>query len=226
MLRDAFPTTAEIQALFAEQITAAGGTVADTFDDGARLFTRSLLPAVREVQKGDQVQGGVALRAAEADVWVHPYVFRLVCRNGAIRAHALQTRHVEAHDCATPEEAAGAIRAAVVACCAADAFAAGAEEMRSAHEHEADLALNLLPLLAHLPSETAGQLFQQIMDRFNQGADRSRFGLMNAVTALARDTRDPETRWRLEELGGGIPLGHSPMLPPNRTAAKAELVAC
>jgi len=28
---------------------------------------------------------------------------------------------------------------------------------------------------------------------------------MNAVTSVARDTRDPELRWRLEELGGGIP---------------------
>ncbi len=27
---------------------------------------------------------------------------------------------------------------------------------------------------------------------------------MNAVTSVARDTRDPVTRWRLEELGGQI----------------------
>jgi hypothetical protein len=27
---------------------------------------------------------------------------------------------------------------------------------------------------------------------------------MNAITSLARDTRDPERRWRLEELGGGM----------------------
>ena len=29
---------------------------------------------------------------------------------------------------------------------------------------------------------------------------------MNAVTSVARDTRDPELRWRLEEFGGGIPV--------------------
>jgi hypothetical protein len=29
---------------------------------------------------------------------------------------------------------------------------------------------------------------------------------MNAVTSVARDTRDPELRWRLETFGGGIPV--------------------
>jgi hypothetical protein len=34
----------------------------------------------------------------------------------------------------------------------------------------------------------------------------SRFDLMNAVTATARNLTDPEARWRLEELGGAIPF--------------------
>jgi hypothetical protein len=37
------------------------------------------------------------------------------------------------------------------------------------------------------------------------GPDQSAFGVLNAVTSLARDTRDPETRWQLEELGGALP---------------------
>jgi hypothetical protein len=48
-------------------------------------------------------------------------------------------------------------------------------------------------------------MMAMILGRFTSGADRSRFGLMNAVTSVARDTHDPELRWRLEELGGGIP---------------------
>src|SRR6266581_1184536 len=87
-------TTAQIQAVFAEEIRDAGGTVSDTFDDGARLFTRSILPRGREVRPKDRVQGGVALKATEQEIWVHPYIFRLVCRNGAIMAHAIQTRHI------------------------------------------------------------------------------------------------------------------------------------
>ena len=29
---------------------------------------------------------------------------------------------------------------------------------------------------------------------------------MNAVTAVARDTTNPETRWRLETIGGAVPF--------------------
>ena len=39
---------------------------------------------------------------------------------------------------------------------------------------------------------------------------------MNAVTAVARDTKDPETKWRLESLGGRFlpkPIRHHPQDP-------------
>jgi hypothetical protein len=62
------------------------------------------------------------------------------------------------------------------------------------------------------------------MERFFQEADRSRFALMNAVTSVARDTRDPEVRWRLEELGGGILAGRTPVLQLDDGAAERALV--
>jgi hypothetical protein len=62
------------------------------------------------------------------------------------------------------------------------------------------------------------------MERFFQEGDRSRLALMNAVTSVARDTPDPEVRWRLEELGGGIPVGRAPVLQPDDTAAAMALV--
>jgi hypothetical protein len=49
-------------------------------------------------------------------------------------------------------------------------------------------------------------LAQQVFERFFHENDRTRYGFMNAVTSLARDTRDHMTRWRLEELGGQIAL--------------------
>jgi hypothetical protein len=214
-------TTAEIKSIFADEITAAGGTVSDTFDDGARLFTRSVLPWLRAIQPGDQVQGGVALRATEEEIWVHPYVFRQVCRNGAIVAHALQTQHVEGLDCLTPDEAVVAVRSAVQVCCVEEAFTTAADAMRSARATDADLGLNLLPFLSRLPAAVREQLLRDIMTRFTRDADSSRFGLMNAVTSVARDTADPELRWRLEEFGGGIPARRTPApLPDDATAAR------
>jgi hypothetical protein len=60
-----------------------------------------------------------------------------------------------------------------------------------------------------------------ILERFFREPDRSRFALMNAVTSVARDTADPELRWRLEEMGGGIPVGRAPGLQPDDRAAVA-----
>jgi hypothetical protein len=204
-------TTGAIREVFAEEIANLGGTVADVFDDGERLFVRSVLARTREVLPKDRTRDGVALRATDGDVWVHPYVFRQVCSNGAIVAHTVQTTRVEQVDSLDPEQAASAIREAVRACCAEEHFASFAEGMRSASEVQADLVLNLMPLLSRFANrDDAARLLRQIMGRFTRDADPSRFGLMNAVTSVARDTRDPETRWRLEEIGGAILVGQQP----------------
>jgi hypothetical protein len=81
--------------------------------------------------------------------------------------------------------------------------------MRSSLESGIDFALTLTPFLSQLRTRTGGAasgIFMAIMDRFFEGRDPSRFGLMNAVTSVARDTSDPEVRWRLEEFGGGVPV--------------------
>src|SRR5256885_684810 len=90
-----------------------------------------------------------------------------------------------------------------------DVFSAemtAADGMRSATLAEADQFLNLLPALSsvlhHLPAKQASEIVQQILGRFARDGDRSGFGLMNAVTSTARDTRNPDLRWRLEEFGG------------------------
>jgi len=198
-------TTEQIQAVFAEEIGKAGGTVSDTFDDGARLFTRSILPWTTEVRPEDPVQGGIALKATGQEIRVHPYIFRLVCSNGAIMAQAIQTRHIAIQDM-PQEEIIPALRTALQNCSAGETFVSASAEIRSAAEIQADFALNMMPLLSLLSSSSAGaRMISRIMDQFFQEEDPSGFGLMNAVTAVARDTPDPELRWQLEEYGGGIP---------------------
>jgi hypothetical protein len=217
-------TIADIESLFKEEITALGGTVEDTFADATRLFARSILPARAEVRPADQVQGGVALRASEQGIWVHPYVFRQVCRNGAIMAHAIETRRLELPAFATPEEATTSVREAIRACGSPEAFTTAAQEMRSAVHTPADMALTMLPFLSRLSARQRAGILPAIMERFFADTDRSQFALMNAVTSLARDTPDPEMRWRLEELGGGIPAGRPPEYQPDDSAMEAALV--
>ncbi len=201
-------TTGEIKEIFVNEVEAVGGKVSDVFDDGTRIFMRAVLSREQEVARRDRVQGGVAVRATEDDICVHPYVFRQICQNGAIRAHAIETREIRRVDFSTEEQAevASALCAAIRACCGDEAFARGAAEMRSARESsQVDLALTMMPLLARFAQGAeSSTVISLIMDRFLGGRDKSRFGLLNAVTSVARDTRDPEVRWQLEEFGGGI----------------------
>jgi hypothetical protein len=201
-------STREIATIFAEETAALGGKMADTFDDGARLFARAILAKELEVQPRDRVQGGVAIRATQDEVSIHPYVFRQVCKNGAIIAQSVQTRLIDRTDFTydPDEELASALRESVRECCEPEVFENTTVAMRSAIHSPVDLALNLMPMLARGPGGLASEIVRHIIDQFFKSEHRSRFDLMNAVTAVARDTTNPETRWRLETIGGAVPF--------------------
>lgn len=214
------PTTQQVRDCFSHEITEAGGQVLDTYDDGERLFLRSTLASTWEVAPKDGVQGGVALRTTPTEVVIHPYVFRQVCRNGAILAQALQTRRVERvpeNPLREPEEMSQEVLAEVAAavreCCAPEIFTDYTKKLRAARDIEADHFLQLVPYLGRLPKEHQALLIADFEKRYNRQGERSLYGLMNAVTAIARDTRDPELRWRLEEMGGAIPARLKPRVP-------------
>jgi len=204
--------TPSLRAAFSEEVLALGGTVSDAFEDGTLLLARSVLPWHEEVGPADRVQGGVALRSTERQVFVHPYVFRLVCKNGCIVAHVLDTQEVDLQGSPSAEDAIEEVREAIRVCGSRASFSEVAGRMRTARETQADLALNLLPMLRRLPGDQGAHFLREISLRFLADEDRSRFGLLNAVTSVARDTPDPRLRWRLEEFGGGL-LVRSPRAP-------------
>ena len=125
-------TAREIGSIFAEEIDAVGGRVTETIDADPLLFAHSVLPEAREVDKGDLVQGGVALRATDQEILVHPYIFRQVCTNGEpSAAHAVQTQQIRRADFPefAGEDVACALREAVRMSSGHDAFGEGVEEM-------------------------------------------------------------------------------------------------
>ena len=201
--------TQEILEAFTEEISARQGNVTDTFHQPGQLFVRSVLPQVEEIRARDKVQNGVALRATDAAVWVYPYVFRLVCKNGAIMAHSAEGREVPNLESLPAFEAVALVREAVESCCERKAFATATEQMRTAAHQPIDAILNMMPFLSRV-SSLSPQLARQIFGRFFHETDRTRYGLMNAVTSVARDTQDHATRWRLEELGGLLAVMQSP----------------
>ena len=160
---------------------------------------RAVLPLYRDVQRNDTMQCGVALRATDDEVRVHPYLFRLVCTNGAIMAHAVQSRRIKDLNALPVAEAETTLAAALRECGSKEAFAGGMDEVRSALDVEADMMLTLMPFLSQMPVAVQNDLLTDMLGNLHAERDRSGFGLMNAITATARDTDDPDLRWNLEE---------------------------
>ena len=264
-------TTARVLAVFAEEVKARRGEVTRTFDDGKRLFSRAVLPHVAEVGPGDQIRGGVAIKATGDGVWLYHYTFRRICSNGAIATWTLEERPIADPHLQQPELVLEAVRSTVEACCRAEVFTRAVGEMRKGREATAtDLLLRILPLLSrssdlvsglidrsvrkkkapdiNTPQATAleseailsalmpalfrrfaphhGDLMTGVLRRYGKEGDRSRFGLAQAITAVARDVQDPELKWDLEKLGGAVALGTLRCTGDECDSARAALLEC
>lgn len=209
------PTIAEIRSAFEDEIARLHGTVSGRSGSGERQFLRAVLPRHADVARHDPVQAGVAIRVSGPELLICPYTMRLVCTNGAVAVHALETRRIQ-RSAAEVESAdrrnAGVLdrlRDATRACAAEPVFVEAVSQMRRASEVPGVGAHRALASLIPRASRTAAVLVRMATERYERAPDpdRSAFGLMNAVTSVARDTPDPEWRWRLEELGAGIPAG-------------------
>ena len=162
---------------FSDELAVHHGSVADNFNDGSRLFCRGVLPRHGDVQPHDRVQGGVAIKATEHEVCLHPYVFRLVCSNGAIMAQSVQSFEITDFWQMPSDEAIANLRQAVGICCEKRAFNDAVRTIRSARDTQADQMLALMPMLSMIPPAMRG-ILRQIMDRFFAEGDKSQFGLM------------------------------------------------
>jgi hypothetical protein len=216
------PAGPEILETFEREVRGLGGTVPDVYAEDDVLYARAVLPGAAEARPGDRIHGGVAVRTHDTEILVHPYSYRVVCTNGAIAAFATGSRVVERVDIAAPSTSINAVleelSAAIHAAAAPAALESTVGAMRSAAQREADVMVQLMPLLPHMPPGMRASLVRTIVRRFEAERDGSVLGLVNAVTSVARDTADPETRWRLEELGGGM-LARLPERP--KTVAPA-----
>ncbi len=217
------PTTQEISEIVNEESAQRGMRTAECIDNGRSLYLRSIGAMVKEPLRGDTFRGGVAVRVIEAEVCVQLYVLRLVCKNGAMMGQNVYGRRLtRLQFTATADAIAGfcqSLRDAVYACAGEVAFANATEQIRSTARNSAEQGSSLLEHLPGIPRHRQTGLRRGIVTRLTGGQDRSLFGLMNAITSVARDESDPEVRWRLEELGGRIPALQFPAATPHSDAA-------
>ena len=216
-------TTAEITTVFTEGLQKHRGRVTEVFDDGRRLFMRSLLPHRDEVLPKDQMHGGLALSANEEEICLHPYLFRQVCRNGAIIAQSVASCSVEHSEFATADDVTRSLQKAIDLCSEQEIFAENVGNVKATVQSSIDHALHLAPMLSHLRGRASSREILQIIERFIAGRERTVFSMMNAITSVARDTRDPERKWRLEELGGGVGAMILPVQPEDFDDCEIEI---
>lgn len=197
------------------------------------VMPRTLAVGTRDyVQGGVALRAGEG--GPHQGLCVRPYVFRQVCSNGTIMARALEAWTLEQTENRDPDEVVIELREAIRSCGSLDAFKNAAERMRSARDIPADQEVmmaahlethgvtgqRLIEMLRRFGeqgerSQTAvlmramgswaqGRELIEMLERFWREGDPSRFGLMNAVTSVARDTAEPQRRWELEEMGGEL----------------------
>jgi hypothetical protein len=206
------PSIDAIRGAVTDEITALGGTASDEVSGNDCLFMRVVLPASAEIRVGDSVQAGVAVRAMATQIEVYPYTLREVCTNGAIVANALQGRQIErieAIDLGMPsfdtDVILAELRETVRLCASLDVFAAATQQMQTLTDIDGSHGLQTLHMLARMHPDDVTPYLPLIFGRFAMSEDQSAFGVMNAVTSIARDTADPATRWSLERIGGSMP---------------------
>jgi hypothetical protein len=225
-MRNSCLTTDQVLDVFTEELTTRGGQITDTFNDGQRLFVRSILPHVKDVRPHDRMQGGIAIKVTEESLCLYPYLFREVCRNGAIHAEALESLSLSGLHDLDPYSILESIRQAIEICSAPQVFSETVERIRQIDESEIDLVLNILPMFSRHPDLLGTDVISHLLERLFKEKDQSQFGLANVITAVARETKDPQTRWDLEELGGAILISTLTPLPTDSArAARALSVA-
>jgi len=190
-----------------------------------KLYMQLISPKVEgEVRPGDVVQAGIILQNSEvgaASLSVKPLVYRLVCTNGMIAQTSSKAyRHLggrlevaaegslqilsdetrQAQDKATVL----AVRDIIDHYTGAAGFAEVLGELREAADApvmgDPEAAVEVL-------ARTQGLLESEstlVLRSFLEDRDRTRWGLANAVTALANDHADYDRAVELEAMGGAV----------------------
>lgn len=166
------------------------------------------------VRPGDLVYGGfVALRDDEG-LAVFPRIFRQVCRNGLVVGTVLSTDVVGQH---------ADLRSALQACLSREHFDATVQRLQFAAQMPVADEIGLLR------QARVRALPREVLDAHEE-RDPTVYGVINAVTALARQADTLHRRVELERAAGRIlqTVGVGARLPPRRILpfARRDLTPC
>ena len=197
-----------------------------------------------EVRVGDVVQAGFVVSNSEVGLGslrVEPLVFRLVCKNGLICKDFAQKKYHVGRQVNTSDDSAYELYSEetlaqddktfflkvqdIVRSAVDEArFMLTVNKMREATQiplkHDPVKAVELLADKFQLTENERGDILRQLF----MGADNSRYGLVNAVTAASKIAKTYERATDLERIGGEIlslPVPQNILPPPSCNAYQA-----
>ncbi|MBQ6296886.1 MAG: DUF932 domain-containing protein [Selenomonadaceae bacterium] len=197
-----------------------------------------------EVKVGDVIQAGFVVSNSEVGLGslrVEPLVFRLVCKNGLICKDMAQKKYhvgrqvylsddsayeLYSEETLAQDDKAFFMKVQDVVRSAVDEarFMLTVNKMREATQiplkHEPVKAVELLADKFQLTESERGDILRQLF----MGADNSRYGLVNAVTAASKIAKTYERATDLERIGGEIlalPVSRNILPPPTISSYQA-----
>lgn len=201
-----------------------GASIMSCETTDTRMYLKVVMPKIEtEVKRGDVVQAGLVISNSEIGAGalkVEPFIYRLVCLNGMTMQSALRRYHVgkknqslddtvmEVLSDRTRQLTDAAfwhqVRDVVSSAFSKDIFEENVQRLRDASEQKLTgnpaKAVEEITERFSLPSGLGGDILRNLIE----GADLTRWGIANAVTAVANDYPDYETASELERVGGQI----------------------
>lgn len=190
-----------------------------------RLYLKALFPKVEaEIKVGDAVQAGVMITNSEVGLGalsVQPLVYRLACSNGMVSQDAGISRYhvgrkvdgdgARVHELFRDETLAAddhalmlKLQDVVRAASSEASFGVLVDKMREAtigpHVQKPVAAVEILAKSVGLLEAEKGSVLENLI----RGQDYSRWGMLNAVTAVANEHASYDRATELESLGGRI----------------------
>jgi len=169
-----------------------------------------------EIREGDIIHGGLIIRNSEvgaSSFRVEPFLLRKICSNGLIGRHSLKRIHLGRQ---TAEEGEiewsdetkrledkafwAKVRDIIRNTFDRKIFLSWIKKMKEAAEIKIEKpkeAIDNVVKYAGLTEEQKNILLMHF-------TEKTKYGMVNAVTSLARDTQDIQERIRLEEIGGKL----------------------
>lgn len=168
---------------------------------------------IAEIRRDDIICGGIIIRNSEVGAGafrVEPFILRLACENGLIVRQVLKRIHLGR----TMNEGLWSretmelenrilfskVRDVIRATFDREVFKKWVLKLKESTEIEIEEPVEEARNVAKL----AGLTEEQERELLAYFTEHTKYGLINALTTLARDTRNVDERIRLEELGGKI----------------------